>query len=277
MIVEFRIALPIDYKDVDIAYHYMICKAVEEVTGGGEGCDWADHKKITLSDPTTYETPIHKFHTTVHEAFYEYKKYSVMAMCPAFAKKILPKEDLVMDEETIMADHYSQSINTLSCFEDNKFKIYCETKFINKNDAIDNVFDLTEKELNDRTVFTYDLFKNTKLRKICDMSTFHSEKKNIGPFQENWIETTPNICYFCRVLKVDVNIFGIGQIICAFFKKQQEVFNQQICLQMLQYMDEWSDMTMNDMENYEENVRKELKQLIHQDKKENIFMDSINV
>ena len=42
--LEFRVPLPIAYKDAPIAYREMTYEATNEVTGGGQGCVWTEHE-----------------------------------------------------------------------------------------------------------------------------------------------------------------------------------------------------------------------------------------
>ncbi|KAK8807107.1 hypothetical protein WA158_003866 [Blastocystis sp. Blastoise] len=262
-IIEFRVALPISIEEVDVAYRYMVCKANEDITGGGEGCDWKIHEKFDYSGQNDAKSPRKGYEVKETKGWYEYKEFGITGLLPGFLRTILAGTKLILDEETYTGEHHSQSVNGISIVPHSSFNLNLETKFLRPEERNDNVFSLSEKELKQRQVMDINLFNEKKLHSICDMSTFHSEKKNIGPFQENWIETTPNICYFYRVVKINYIYYNIYH--------EQIVFTKQICLQMIKYMDKWTDMTENDLELFEEEVRKNLRNLIDDDSKQKMF------
>ena len=101
MIVEFRIPLPIEVSDFEVAQLFMIVKLQENVTGGGEGVivlkneTYAPNKwVINIFDNTdghlgTAEisgVPIPR-----EKGQYTLKHYMIGSMMPSLVKAFLPK------------------------------------------------------------------------------------------------------------------------------------------------------------------------------------------
>lgn len=100
MIVEFRIPLPIEVKDFEVAQLFMLIGLQESVTGGGEGVSvlknepyYSMRRVINRFDNTDghlgiaeiSQVPIPK-----EKGQYTLKHYMIGSMVPSIIKKLLP-------------------------------------------------------------------------------------------------------------------------------------------------------------------------------------------
>ena len=117
MIVEFRIPLPIEVKDFEVAQLFMLIGLQESVTGGGEGVSvlknepqhlWLgvifrfDNTDGHLGIAEISQVPVPK-----EKGQYTLKHYMIGSMVPSIIKKLLPAG-------TIIRSTHDEMLSTLS-------------------------------------------------------------------------------------------------------------------------------------------------------------------
>lgn len=100
MIVEFRIPLPIEVKDFEVAQLFMLIGLQESVTGGGEGVSVLKNEpyssllrvicRFDNTDGHLNIAEISQVPVPKEKGQYTLKHYMIGSMVPSIIKKLLP-------------------------------------------------------------------------------------------------------------------------------------------------------------------------------------------
>lgn len=103
LIKEFRVTLPLNVKEYQVAQLYSVAEASKNNTGGGEGI------QVLKNEPfTDYPLLGGKYSS----GQYTYKIYHLASKVPAFIRIMLPKNSLEIHEEAWNAYPYCKTVIT---------------------------------------------------------------------------------------------------------------------------------------------------------------------
>lgn len=198
---------------------------------------------------------------------YTHKLYHVGKHLPGWFKALLPKSALTAEEEAWNAYPYTKT-RYGSPFIGERFSIEIETKYFADDGNQANVFNLSEEELQERTVDVIDIVKDqlhgSDYVEDEDPTLFKSVKTGRGPLNDNWIEKH----------------FKEGKIMCAYklcrvefkywgFQTKGERFIHDTALrrtmlrahrQAWSWQDEWFGLNMDDIRRLERETQEVLAQ-----------------
>jgi singapore isolate B (sub-type 7) whole genome shotgun sequence assembly, scaffold_6 len=143
MIVEFRIPLPIQVSDFEIAQLFMITKLQENVTGGGEGViilknepfyfGMSVNPRFDNTDGHMGISPVSGITVPKAKGQYTLKHYLLASMFPSVVKAVLPKDALYLVEEAWNCHPYCMTVMTNGYFAKDRFRVTVESRYVDED------------------------------------------------------------------------------------------------------------------------------------------------
>ena len=146
LVKEYRIPLPMPVEEYRIAQLYMIAKKSKEESKGAEA-----GVEILINEPYT-DGPGGK------GGQYTKKLYHIGSHLPAWVKSLLTTTALIVEEEAWNAYPYAKT--RWKCPLVPKLSLECETYYTPDGGHQDNIFQLNNDELRERTVDIIDIVKD---------------------------------------------------------------------------------------------------------------------
>uniref|UniRef100_A0A8C4XQP3 Phosphatidylinositol transfer protein membrane associated 1 n=1 Tax=Falco tinnunculus TaxID=100819 RepID=A0A8C4XQP3_FALTI len=196
---------------------------------------------------------------------YTHKVYHVGSHIPSWFRALLPKAALQVEEESWNAYPYTRTRYTCPFVE--KFSIEIETYYRPDAGQQTNVFNLSAAEKRQRILDTIDIVRDPispgEYKPEEDPKLYHSAKTGRGPLGDDWLEAAtggPLMCAY-KLCKVEFRYWGMQSKIEQFIhdvglrKVMLRAHRQAWCWQ-----DEWTDLTMEDIRQLEEETARMLAQ-----------------
>uniref|UniRef100_A0A663M0L1 Phosphatidylinositol transfer protein membrane associated 1 n=1 Tax=Athene cunicularia TaxID=194338 RepID=A0A663M0L1_ATHCN len=196
---------------------------------------------------------------------YTHKIYHVGSHIPSWFRALLPKAALQVEEESWNAYPYTRTRYTCPFVE--KFSIEIETYYRPDAGQQTNVFNLSAAEKRQRILDTIDIVRDPispgEYKPEEDPKLYHSAKTGRGPLGDDWLEvfaSGPLMCAY-KLCKVEFRYWGMQSKIEQFIhdvglrKVMLRAHRQAWCWQ-----DEWTDLTMEDIRQLEEETARMLAQ-----------------
>ncbi|NWZ30636.1 PITM1 protein, partial [Asarcornis scutulata] len=196
---------------------------------------------------------------------YTHKIYHVGSHIPSWFRALLPKAALQVEEESWNAYPYTRTRYTCPFVE--KFSIEIETYYRPDAGQQTNVFNLSAAEKRQRILDTIDIVRDPispgEYKPEEDPKLYHSAKTGRGPLGDDWLEAAaggPLMCAY-KLCKVEFRYWGMQSKIEQFIhdvglrKVMLRAHRQAWCWQ-----DEWTDLTMEDIRQLEEETARMLAQ-----------------
>ncbi|CAF0833193.1 unnamed protein product [Brachionus calyciflorus] len=269
IIKEFRIVVPMSVEEYQIAQLYTIQKKSRlESTGAGSGVEIIENKP--------YESNNEKGQYTL-------KVYHVDERLPpslkTIAKLLFPKSALLFEEESWNCYPYTRTKYQHRLFK--SFSIDIESKYVADYGQSENAFNLSNKELSNRTVDFIDIVTDTinpnEYKAEEDPSKYVSKKSQLGPLNKNWLDelksnanhsknqsslNNKTIKYMCA--------YKLCRIECAFWgfqSKVEKLITESVLRNMILmshrqawcWQDEYLDLSIDDVRRLEIETQEYLK------------------
>ncbi|KAM7110023.1 membrane-associated phosphatidylinositol transfer protein 1 isoform 2-T2 [Ciconia maguari] len=252
LIKEYHILLPMSLEEYQVAQLYMIQKkSREESSGEGSGVEILANRPYSDGPGGSGQ--------------YTHKIYHVGSHIPSWFRALLPKAALQVEEESWNAYPYTRTRYTCPFVE--KFSIEIETYYRPDAGQQTNVFNLSAAEKRQRILDTIDIVRDPispgEYKPEEDPKLYHSAKTGRGPLGDDWLEAAaggPLMCAY-KLCKVEFRYWGMQSKIEQFIhdvglrKVMLRAHRQAWCWQ-----DEWTDLTMEDIRQLEEETARMLAQ-----------------
>ncbi|XP_056350144.1 membrane-associated phosphatidylinositol transfer protein 1 isoform X2 [Oenanthe melanoleuca] len=253
LIKEYHILLPMSLEEYQVAQLYMIQKkSREESSGEGSGVEILANRPYSDGPGGSGQ--------------YTHKIYHVGSHIPSWFRALLPKAALQVEEESWNAYPYTRTRYTCPFVE--KFSIEIETYYRPDAGQQTNIFNLSVAEKRQRILDTIDIVRDPispgEYKPEEDPKLYHSSKTGRGPLGDDWLETAaaggPLMCAY-KLCKVEFRYWGMQSKIEQFIhdvglrKVMLRAHRQAWCWQ-----DEWTDLTMEDIRQLEEETARMLAQ-----------------
>ncbi|KAF0032629.1 hypothetical protein F2P81_014919 [Scophthalmus maximus] len=199
---------------------YMISKHSHEQSERGEGVE------VVQNEP--YEDPEHGSGQFTEKRIYLNNKL------PSWARAVVPK--------------------IFYCSFLPKFSIHIETKYEDNKGSNDNIFSSEPRDDETEVCFVdiaYDDIPERHYKESEDLRSFKSKKTTRGSLQEGWIGTQDPIMCSYKLVTVKFEVWGLQTRVEQFVHK---VIRDVLLLghrQAFAWVDEWIDMTMEEVREYE--------------------------
>ncbi|GCC26066.1 hypothetical protein chiPu_0004480 [Chiloscyllium punctatum] len=284
---EYRICMPLTVEEYRIGQLYTISKHSHEQSDKGEGVE------VVKNEP--HEDPVHgkgqftekRVHLSsklpgwaravvprifyITEKAWNYYPYTITAVLPApvylgnSAACIFgqqpgssdghPSQQLV---ECLAIVHGQLERSGIECSFLPKFSIYIETKYEDNNGCNDHIFNSDKNHTDHEVCFldiAYDEIPDRYYKSSEDLRYFASVKTGRGPLKEGWRDDpSPVMCSYKQVT-VKFEVWGLQTRVEQFVQK---VIRDILLIghrQAFAWVDEWCDMTMDEVRQYEKQTQ----------------------
>ncbi|KAL2101164.1 hypothetical protein ACEWY4_002925 [Coilia grayii] len=251
---EYRICMPLTVEEYRIGQLYMISKHSLEQSERGEGVE------VVQNEP--YEDPTHGVGQFTEKRVYLNNKL------PSWARAVVPKIFYVTEKAWNYYPHTITGLCALTvvvlarscqtcwtpCSFLPKFSIHIETKYEDNKGSNDNIFDNIERDDTTEVCFVdiaYDEIPERHYKESEDLRYFKSEKTSRGMLKEDWRDTQDPIMCSYKLVTVKFEVWGLQTRVEQFVHK---IIRDVLLLghrQAFAWVDEWIDMTMEEVREYE--------------------------
>ncbi|KAK2528420.1 hypothetical protein Q9233_007391 [Columba guinea] len=171
--------------------------------------------------------------------------------CPAGPEPLFPKSFTSQRRLGIIILTQSQ------CSFLPKFSIHIETKYEDNKGSNDSIFDKEAKDLEREVCFidiASDEIPERYYKESEDPKYFKSQKTGRGQLKEGWRETHQPIMCSYKLVTVKFEVWGLQTRVEQFVHKVVRDILLIGHRQAFAWVDEWYDMTMDDVREYEKNM-----------------------
>ncbi|KAK8812222.1 hypothetical protein WA158_007456 [Blastocystis sp. Blastoise] len=265
ILLEFRIPLPFSAEDAKQAYPYGNTVALKRLYDFHCACDWSISENFDNSDGSQEGSPVFNLPIPQMKGQYDYKVTDMASMYPAFVIACVPGHQLTCEEECYTSLPYIEAWSSSKLVGTDRFTCKIKTLFKDDLGTEDNVFNLSEDELEKRSIEFRDINQHhstEKVNPVLDIKNFKCTKRGFGPLPEDWIENSciPSKCTMYRLIDIKFNLLGLSTIISTLLSNQHKQYEPEIARDMVRTMDEWIDMTDEDIKRIETECRETLKE-----------------
>ncbi|XP_076148947.1 cytoplasmic phosphatidylinositol transfer protein 1-like [Alosa pseudoharengus] len=259
LLKEYRICMPLTVEEYRIGQLYMISKHSHEQSERGEGVE------VVQNEP--FEDPTHG------QGQFTEKRVYLNSKLPTWARAVVPKIFYVTEKAW---NYYPYTITEYTCSFLPKFSIHIETKYEDNKGSNAHIFDTEGKDQDqEREVcfvdIAYDEIPERYYKESEDLRYFRSEKTSRGVLPEGWRDTQEPIMCSYKLVTVKFEVWGLQTRVEQFVHK---VIRDVLLLghrQAFAWVDEWIDMTMDEVREFERTIQAETNQKI------GVFPPSISI
>lgn len=247
IVKEFRVPLPMSVEEYRIGQLFAVAKTSKSETGGGDGVEVLEN------------TPYYN-HEKYGNGQYTHKIYHASQKVPKFVKLLAPTGSLEFHEKAWNAYPYCRTEISNPYMKDN-FKIIIETWHKPGKPTIENVHNLPPEELSKVIVDEIDIYEapdQNNYKKEFDPRLYKSEKTGRGPLTENWKDTADPIMCAYKLVTVEFKWWGLQRRVENMIMKSERILFHSLHRQVFCCLDEYIDMTMEDIRELEEKTKAEL-------------------
>ncbi|XP_042823427.1 cytoplasmic phosphatidylinositol transfer protein 1 isoform X2 [Panthera tigris] len=222
---------------------YMISKHSHEQSDRGEGVE------VVQNEP--FEDPHHG-----NGQFTEKRVY-LNSKLPSWARAVVPKIFYVTEKAW---NYYPYTITEYTCSFLPKFSIHIETKYEDNKGSNDRIFDNEAKDLEREVCFidiACDEIPERYYKESEDPKHFKSEKTGRGQLREGWRDSHQPIMCSYKLVTVKFEVWGLQTRVEQFVHKVVRDILLIGHRQAFAWVDEWYDMTMDDVREYEKNMHEQ--------------------
>ena len=261
MILEYRIPLPINTEDFQVGQLYMVIKAQEAATGGGEGVLVLKNEPFDNRDGHQGESDFSGVQVPKLKGQYTLKHYLLASKVPGVVKALIKPENLIVIEEAWNAHPYCLTVWTCPALSKEKFSISIESRYFDDYGDQENAMGLSPSDLKKREVIFMDIADNSSGEKVPDNESgmeYHSEKRNFGPLKPGFYKETPKHMCCYKLVGAHFRYFGLQTIVENIIRNQQMALFKKTMRQLVCSTDEWDGLTLEDIRRMEEENKKKL-------------------
>lgn len=229
--------MPLTVEEYRIGQLYMISKHSHEQSERGEGVE------VVQNEP--YDDPEHGKGQFTEKRIYLNNKL------PSWARAVVPRIFYVTEKAW---NYYPYTITEYTCSFLPKFSIHIETKYEDNKGSNDNIFGCEPREEETEVCavdIAYDEISERHYKESEDLRYFKSKKTDRGLLKEGWIDTQDPIMCSYKLVTVKFEVWGLQTRVEQFVHK---VIRDVLLLghrQAFAWIDEWIDMTMEEVREYE--------------------------
>ncbi|XP_067859481.1 cytoplasmic phosphatidylinositol transfer protein 1-like [Heptranchias perlo] len=241
LLKEYRICMPLTVEEYRIGQLYTISKHSHEQSDKGEGVE------VVKNEP--HEDPVHG------KGQFTEKRVHLSSKLPSWARAVVPRIFYITEKAW---NYYPYTITEYTCSFLPKFSIYIETKYEDNNGCNDHIFDSDKNHTDHEVCFldiAYDEIPDRYYKSSEDLRYFASVKTGRGPLKEGWRDDlSPVMCSYKQVT-VKFEVWGLQTRVEQFVQK---VIRDILLIghrQAFAWVDEWCDMTMDEVREYEKQTQ----------------------
>ncbi|KAL1929193.1 hypothetical protein VTP01DRAFT_2252 [Rhizomucor pusillus] len=249
LIKEYRVINNCTEAEYQVGQLYATAMASKEQTGGGEGVE------VLKNEPYEKENG--------EKGQYTYKIFRLASRVPSFVRALAPAGALDLYEEAWNAYPYCKTVLKNGYMKDN-FSIVYETLHVDgSRGEIDNALKISDADLKKREVIVIDI-ANDKIdpkeyKPQEDPKLVHSVKTGRGPLTEkDWTKKCEPVMTCYKLVYIEFKWFGLQSKVESFLAKTIHNLFIKFHRQLFCWMDQWYGMTIEDIRELEEQIKKDL-------------------
>jgi hypothetical protein len=183
---------------------------------------------------------------------------------PGIVKKIAPKGSLAIHEEAWNAYPYCKTVLTNPDYMKDNFYVKVETIHLPDRGTTENAHNLPNDILSKREVVQIDIANDNEHLSPADVkpetspSLFMSQKTGRGKLTGNWRQTTEPVMCAYKLVTVHFKWFGLQNLVEKFAHNQYPRLFSKFHREVFCWIDNWINLTMQDIRAIEEKARREL-------------------
>ncbi|XP_072949240.1 cytoplasmic phosphatidylinositol transfer protein 1 [Epargyreus clarus] len=239
---EYRICMPMTVEEYRIGQLYMIARHSFEQSSNGEGVEVICNEQV-------------EDETNGRGQFTE-KRIHLSSHLPYWLQSLIPKIFYITEKAW---NYYPYTITEYTCSFIPKFSISIQTRYEDNNGTTENCLGMTPEQLESREVdfidIAYDEMKPHHYKAEEDPKLFQSEKSGRGPLREGWRDSHQPIMCCYKSVEAKFEVWGLQTRV----EEYVQVAIREILLlghrQAFTWMDEWYNMTIEDVRNYEKEMQ----------------------
>ncbi|XP_065659402.1 cytoplasmic phosphatidylinositol transfer protein 1 isoform X3 [Hydra vulgaris] len=244
IIKEYRICMPITVEEYQVGQLYMINKHSHEQSEKGEGVE------VLVNEPSNHEK--------YGEGRFTEKRVHLNSKLPSWIQSYVPKIFYVTEKAW---NYYPYTITEYNCSFLPRFSIVVKTGYKNDNGCTENFLELEGKELESREIvhmdIAFDELPEKHYKKEEDCRYFKSKKTDRGPLEQGWrMNTVPIMCSY-KLVTVEFNVWGLAWRVENFVHNAIKDILLLGHRQAFAWIDDWFDMTLDDVRQYEKHMQEE--------------------
>uniref|UniRef100_F7FY46 Cytoplasmic phosphatidylinositol transfer protein 1 n=1 Tax=Monodelphis domestica TaxID=13616 RepID=F7FY46_MONDO len=225
---------------------YMISKHSHEQSDRGEGVE------VVQNEP--FEDPNHG-----NGQFTEKRVY-LNSKLPSWARAVVPKIFYVTEKAWNYYPYTITGKSSTRCSFLPKFSIHIETKYEDNKGSNNSIFDSEAKDVEREVCFidiACDEIPERYYKESEDPKHFKSEKTGRGQLREGWRDSHQPIMCSYKLVTVKFEVWGLQTRVEQFVHKVVRDILLIGHRQAFAWVDEWYDMTMDDVREYEKNMHEQ--------------------
>eukprot|EP00753_Platysulcus_tardus_P006595 PLAT14336.1.p2 GENE.PLAT14336.1~~PLAT14336.1.p2 ORF type:complete len:314 (-),score=145.00 PLAT14336.1:585-1505(-) len=256
-IVEFRIPMPLEASEYQVAQLFMVMQASEDATADDAGVEVLVNEPYDNTDGHLDVSEYSGVKIPRDAGQYTLKKYHLESKLPDYLVAICPRTAMVLVEEAWNAYPHCLTVLTSGYLDTKKFSISIESQYTSDTGTEENVLGLTDKELKKREIVEIDISKrpagmtDEEYKEEFDPALFHSEKTGRGPLAEGWKDTTEPVMCCYKVVRASFSYWLLqGKVESLIIDQQTKLFastNQRVFTSI----DDWAGLSMEDIREME--------------------------
>lgn len=282
-IKEYRIPLPISTKEYQVGQLYSVAEASKDNTGGGEGVE------VVKNEP--YEDENSK-------GQYTYKIFRMESKVPPMIRKLMPKGSMTFHEHAWNAYPYCKTVISNPGYMKDNFECKIET-WHKDNDLGDqeNIHNLSAKDWKSTDVVRIDIVndnvKKGDYKADSDTKLVKSSKRDCLPMKASWMQEikmaknsreqgeklgmadedlpkVPTHMTAYKLVTIKFKWMGFQAAVEKMGHSQQKKIFTLFHRQLICWLDNWVDLTMEDIRRLEDQTKKDLEANINKGEKRGV-------
>ncbi|OWR43809.1 Cytoplasmic phosphatidylinositol transfer protein 1 [Danaus plexippus plexippus] len=239
---EYRICMPMTVEEYRIGQLYMIARHSFEQSSNGEGVEVIANEQITDDVNGLGQYTEKRIHLSSH--------------LPYWIQSLIPKIFYVTEKAW---NYYPYTITEYTCSFIPKFSISIQTRYEDNNGTTENCLGLTPEELELREVdfidIAFDEVKPHHYKESEDPKLFKSEKSGRGPLVEGWRDNDKPVMCCYKVVHAKFEVWGLQTKVEEYVQGAIRDILLLGHIQAFAWMDEWFNMTIEDVRSYEKEMQ----------------------
>ncbi|KZC04497.1 Cytoplasmic phosphatidylinositol transfer protein 1 [Dufourea novaeangliae] len=252
---EYRICMPLTTEEYRIGQLYMIARHSHEQSDNDDGVEVVEN--VECDDPTH------------GKGQYTEKRIHLSSKLPYWIQSVIPRIFYITEKAWnyypftitgLISNFLLHKIIVFQCSFIPKFQISIRTKYEDNNGSTENVclspIDQLHREV-DFVDIAYDEISAKHYKEEEDPKFFQSKRTGRGPLVEGWRETIQPIMCSYKLVHASFEVWGMQTRVEDFIHRCIRDILLLGHRQAFAWIDEWYDMTLEDVRQYEHKMQTE--------------------